>query len=420
VVFQPVGGDRTIANDWFFVNAIFVGSTASAPLVDTTPHNLTLTGNVTLGATGRILTNNLPAGVALNFGADTASTSTLTLSSPLTFQTQTNVAGTDGGGKAVINDAIVNGAGNGAITVQNSAIVVMNNANNSYGGVTTITGTGGTGTAPVPPNPTLLVMGAKTGTGNVVINTRCNSTTSTDVACTAATADPTKPLRGVGLLGGTGSIAGNVTNNGIIAPGAVAGTPGTLTFTGNITDGSTAAPVATASHWAIDISGAAADKLAVTGNIDLSAVDNLDITRTGSGTSWVIATYTGTRTGQFDSVTPGYSVDYGTGSNSQITVTAVPIGVPGDYNNNGVVDAADYVVWRSLNGTNATLPNEVSGTTPGQVTQEDYTAWKARFGNTSSSGSSLGAKAQVPEPTSLMLLALGSVLALTRFGRVSK
>src|SRR4051812_40413821 len=81
-VFQPVGGDRTIANDWHFVNAIFVGATASAPLVDATPHNLTLTGNVTLDTTGRVLTNNLPAGVSLNFGSATV-TSNLTLNAAL-------------------------------------------------------------------------------------------------------------------------------------------------------------------------------------------------------------------------------------------------------------------------------------------------------------------------------------------------
>jgi hypothetical protein len=49
---------------------------------------------------------------------------------------------------------------------------------------------------------------------------------------------------------------------------------------------------------------------------------------------------------------------------------------PGDYNANGAVDAADYVVWR--NG--GPLQNEVEGVTPGQVTQEDYDAWRAQFG----------------------------------------
>lgn len=82
----------------------------------------------------------------------------------------------------------------------------------------------------------------------------------------------------------------------------------------------------------------------------------------------------------------------------------VPQGVPGDYNNNGVVDAADYVLWR--NG--GPLQNEVD--TPGTVNAVDYAAWRARFGNTAGAGASLGGAA-VPEP-SLCLLMLGGLLAV--------
>ncbi|MFO0788163.1 MAG: hypothetical protein U0805_01820 [Pirellulales bacterium] len=71
-------------------------------------------------------------------------------------------------------------------------------------------------------------------------------------------------------------------------------------------------------------------------------------------------------------------------------------GVAGDYNNNGVVDAADYVLWR--NG--GPLQNEVD--TPGTVNAADYTAWRARFGNTTGSGSLTGAA--VPEPANVALL----------------
>jgi hypothetical protein len=74
-------------------------------------------------------------------------------------------------------------------------------------------------------------------------------------------------------------------------------------------------------------------------------------------------------------------------------------GVSGDYNNNGVVDAADYVLWR--NG--GPLQNDP---TPG-VQAGDYTYWKSRFGATTGAGSSQGAGANpsaVPEPTSLLML----------------
>jgi hypothetical protein len=82
-------------------------------------------------------------------------------------------------------------------------------------------------------------------------------------------------------------------------------------------------------------------------------------------------------------------------------------GVPGDYNGNGVVDAADYVVWR--NG--GPLQNEVAGVTPGQVTAEDYAAWRARFGNTSAVAASGNLQAtSVPEPGTFVL-AIGCVAA---------
>jgi serralysin len=81
----------------------------------------------------------------------------------------------------------------------------------------------------------------------------------------------------------------------------------------------------------------------------------------------------------------------------------------GDYNGNGVVDAADYVVWRqNLNTTNA-IPND---STPESVSSVDYDVWRAAFGN-GASGSGADAGSAVPEPTSLFglfaVIAMGSV-----------
>jgi PhoPQ-activated pathogenicity-related protein len=73
-------------------------------------------------------------------------------------------------------------------------------------------------------------------------------------------------------------------------------------------------------------------------------------------------------------------------------------GIAGDYNNNGAVDAADYVLWRGggpLYNDTATL-----GVQPG-----DYDVWKANFGQPgpgAGSGSSLAAA--VPEPASALLI----------------
>lgn len=64
--------------------------------------------------------------------------------------------------------------------------------------------------------------------------------------------------------------------------------------------------------------------------------------------------------------------------------------VPGDFNNNGVVDSADYVTWRKGLGT--------------VYTQADYGIWRAHFGQTAGSGTGDIANTAVPEPTTLMLL----------------
>ena len=85
-----------------------------------------------------------------------------------------------------------------------------------------------------------------------------------------------------------------------------------------------------------------------------------------------------------------------------VSVNTVP-GTPGDYNNNGAVDAADYVAWRKGNNP---LYNEVA--TIGSNTPQDYTEWRARFGNPPGSGRSLGG-AIIPEPATLLLLFVGVV-----------
>jgi formylglycine-generating enzyme len=102
---------------------------------------------------------------------------------------------------------------------------------------------------------------------------------------------------------------------------------------------------------------------------------------------------------------PGAAFDDG---GFRVATLAVACPVGGDYNCNGTVDAADYVLWR--NG--GPLQNEVA--TPGVVDAADYTAWRARFGN-SGSGAGAISNSAVPEPATLiMLLVGGAVEAFTR------
>jgi hypothetical protein len=64
--------------------------------------------------------------------------------------------------------------------------------------------------------------------------------------------------------------------------------------------------------------------------------------------------------------------------------SAAPIGLAGDYNGNGVVDAADFVAWRNN-------PAAFGGDPAG------YNTWRANFGRTAGNGA-LVAAASVPEP----------------------
>jgi hypothetical protein len=87
------------------------------------------------------------------------------------------------------------------------------------------------------------------------------------------------------------------------------------------------------------------------------------------------------------------------------------IELAGDYNGNGVVDAADFTVWRdNLGAPTGTLPNDVDGSVIGQA---QFDTWKANFGNTLPPAASLG-DATVPEPATVLLLTLAVTAASRR------
>lgn len=93
----------------------------------------------------------------------------------------------------------------------------------------------------------------------------------------------------------------------------------------------------------------------------------------------------------------------GTSYAFNVQTIAPPGGLPGDYNENGTVDAADYVAWRKAGPTD-TLPNDPS---PGTVDQSDYDLWRANFGNTTpASGSAASLGVAVPEPGTFALALL--------------
>jgi len=134
-----------------------------------------------------------------------------------------------------------------------------------------------------------------------------------------------------GTLAGSGTVGGTVNAAGRIAPGAA-------TATGTLTTGNTALT----GTLAVRLDGNSADKLTVTGNLDLTGA-TLDVSVLAGGitsSTYVIGEYSGTLTGTFASVPAGYSVNYagGTGGN-QIVLSAAGGG---------------YADWAAANGLDAT------------------------------------------------------------------
>ena len=154
-------------------------------------------------------------------------------------------------------------------------------------------------------------------------------------------------------------------------------------------------------------SGTQYDRLAVTGTATLAGtlqVSLINAFMPTFGNTFQILTATAGRSGTFGTQTLPtlansnleWLVNYGPTSGA--TSLTISVGLKGDFNGNGVVDAADYVVWRKTSGTPA-----------------QYTLWRSRFGTTASgSGSGSGSSssvssAAVPEPGALALLAMACV-----------
>jgi beta-glucanase (GH16 family) len=96
---------------------------------------------------------------------------------------------------------------------------------------------------------------------------------------------------------------------------------------------------------------------------------------------------------------------------SLVRLTPNVVSLPGDFNNDGKVDAADYVVWRKNETANNPLPNDNGLTT--QAAR--FSLWKSSFGNMAGSGASSGA---VPEPSAFVLAMFASAVAAgCRLGR---
>ena len=157
------------------------------------------------------------------------------------------------------------------------------------------------------------------------------------------------------------------------------------------------------------------DSLSVAGN--LAAGGTLNVTLDASapapslGDAFDVLDF-GSASGAFDAFSlPSLASGLAWNTSNLLTtgvLEVVAAGPVGDYNQDGIVDAADYTVWRDkLGDDGSTLPNRDPANS-GTIGGDDYDSWKSNFGMTSGRGSGNLASGTVPEPSSCELLLLAA------------
>ena len=174
----------------------------------------------------------------------------------------------------------------------------------------------------------------------------------------------------------------------------------------------------------IDIYGTAInqfDRFVIEGAAQLDGTIDIELHSAGQlslGDMFTILTAPGGVNGTFSHINqtrnllgPGafFNVKYNPTSVQVVVVDTLP----GDYNRNGNVDAADYTVWRDSLGASVADFAGADGDGNGLINQLDHNLWISHFGDTASGA---GTSAAVPEPATIyLLMAFVAVAANGRF-----
>ena len=212
-----------------------------------------------------------------------------------------------------------------------------------------------------------------------------------------------------GTISGSGTVGGDFINvAGNVAPGSSAGI---LAVGGSYTQGEDAT-------LSIELGGTTAgdeyDRLVVGGMASLDGTLNVSLidgfTLAGSlGFDVLDASQVN---GDFATLNLPAGLTWNA-SDGTLSFSGGGVGLPGDFNGDGTVDAADYVVWSDNRGAGDESALGGNGDGIGGVGQSDYLLWKNSFGNTSGSGSS----AAIPEPAALSLLLVTALSVLVGYRR---
>ena len=235
-----------------------------------------------------------------------------TVANPFDISTLQTILGVRGANDLTLSGAI---SGFGSLAKNGAGKLTLTGANTYLGGASGMTNVNA---------GTLLVNGSLTASGVI--------------AASGAT------------LGGSGSIAGPVTSTGTVAPGASIGTLSLgLSLTLNDTSSLTFELGSAGSHDLINVG----TDLTLPSTGSAVAVNLANAGGMGAGT-FTLIDYAGTLNGDFSTLMLGtqpagftYSLINDTANTEIDLLVTVAAGVPGDYNGNGVVDGADYVLWRT-------------------------------------------------------------------------
>jgi autotransporter-associated beta strand protein len=220
-------------------------------------------------------------------------------------------------------------------------------------------------------------------------------------------------------------IAGAITQNPLAGSVGTALIPEVMRINGDV-----AIDAGATVSFDIGASGIA-DRLVVGGNLDVADGFTLEVLLDSSvsalslanGNSWNLFDFA-SATGSFDIadfVLPTLDANL-VWDVSQLlvdgTIRVASLGLQGDFNGDGIVDAADYTVWRdNLNAVDESAFAPGSGNGAG-IDATDYALWRANFGNTNA-GALVGASGAVPEPSTITLVAVAAALGLCALRRRS-
>jgi hypothetical protein len=146
--------------------------------------------------------------------------------------------------------------------------------------------------------------------------------------------------------------------------------------------------------------------LTTTGDVSGMFLDQMDPALDGGNTHLVsLDTSTpGMKNGSISIISTSQAVQNGVINIPISYQVFAPGGALGDFNDDGKVDAADYVVWRKNETSNNPLPHD-----DGLATQaERFELWRAHFGEMAMPGG--GAGGAVPEPAASLLVAVAACL----------